>query len=250
MEDKHNIEQTAEKSTRRWSLTITCIIGCLIFIGMVVAGYCVGYHVGSKITPVNTTPETGVNDILESTSAPDEPSIPVTEESIPETTEVEVTEPTVTTPETQPTTPPATTPHETPSEPVKPETKPNNSLSEREMLACVIYQEAGSDAVCDDCRRRVADVVLNRVAHESFPDTMYEVLTAPRQYGRYHWTGIVWPSRASHSSEQDAVDRAYRIADEVLAGQHSELYGQGYIWQAEFRQGKEQIKCCGIYFGR
>lgn len=32
-----------------------------------------------------------------------------------------------------------------------------------ELLACVIYQEAGGDTCCDMCRRRVADVVLNRV---------------------------------------------------------------------------------------
>lgn len=121
-----------------------------------------------------------------------------------------------------------------------------------EMLACVIYQEAGSDACCDDCRRRVADVVLNRVESDRFPyaDTIYEVLTAKRQYGRFYWTGVVWPDRASNPGEKHAVERAYRIAEEVLSGQHSELYGQGYVWQAEFKQGKDIVECCDIYFGR
>ena len=122
---------------------------------------------------------------------------------------------------------------------------------ELEMLAAVIYQEAGSNECCDDCRRMVADVVLNRMADDRFPDTMLEVLTQERQYGRYHWTGVVWPDRASHESEAAAVERAYRIAEEVLCGEHSDLYGQGYIWQAEFIQGKDVVSTdCGIYFGR
>lgn len=126
---------------------------------------------------------------------------------------------------------------------------------EVELLAKVIYQEAGSDACCDECRRMVADVVLNRVADDRFPDTMLEVLTQERQYGRYYWTGVIWPERVSYESEAAAVDRAYRIAEEVLSGEkHSDLYGQGYIWQAEFRQGTDIVSCgCGgswIYFGR
>lgn len=126
---------------------------------------------------------------------------------------------------------------------------PNTEL---EMLACVIYQEAGGDACCDDCRRRVADVVLNRMEDPRFPDTMYDVLTAPRQYGEFYLSGLYWKNRASNPSEQNAVQRAYRIAKEVLNGQHSELYGNGYIWQAGFKQGSDGFWCenCGIYFGK
>ena len=124
------------------------------------------------------------------------------------------------------------------------------SKSDTELLACVIYQEAGSDYVCDKCRRRVADVVLNRVADDRFPNTVNGVLTAKNQYGRYYYTGVVWPSRAKNASEQHAVERAYRVAEEVLNGQHSDLYGNGYIWQAGFKQGSGTVKCCGIYFGK
>lgn len=119
-----------------------------------------------------------------------------------------------------------------------------------ELLACVIYQEAGGDECCDDCRRRVADVVLNRVNDERFPNDIHSVLVAPRQYGKFSQTGVVWPERAKNPNEVDAIARAYRIAEEVLLGQHSKLYGQGYIWQAEFKQGKEQFYHCGHYFGR
>lgn len=130
------------------------------------------------------------------------------------------------------------------------DTIPTVNQRDVELLACVIYQEAGADAQCDDCRRRVADVVLNRVASEYFPDTIYEVLTQKNQYGRFYYTGVTWPERASYDSEKHAVARAYRIAEEVLRGNHSELYGKDYIWQAEFVQGTSGFWCCGIYFGK
>jgi len=122
---------------------------------------------------------------------------------------------------------------------------------EQEQLAVVIYREAGGDAACDECRRRVADVVLNRVADERFPDTLAEVLTQKGQYGTLYWDGIVWPDRAENPDEAHAVERARRIAGEVLAQNHSDLHGQGYIFQSEFPDlGSEAVECCGIYYAK
>ena len=122
-----------------------------------------------------------------------------------------------------------------------------------ELLACVIYQEAGGDNCCDMCRRRVADVVLNRVKEPRFKGTTIEEILidghpAP-QRGLYSVTGVVWPDKASLPEEQHAVERAYRIAREVLEGQHSDLTSE-YIWCAEFSQGTDVIECDGIYFGK
>lgn len=122
-----------------------------------------------------------------------------------------------------------------------------------ELLACVIYQEAGGDTCCDMCRRRVADVVLNRVKDPRFKGTTIEEILidgdpAP-QWGLYSVTGVVWPDKASLPEEQHAVERAYRIAREVLDGQHSDLTSE-YIWCAEFSQGTDVIECDGIYFGK
>lgn len=122
--------------------------------------------------------------------------------------------------------------------------------SDLEYLACVIYCEAGSDSISDDTRRMVGDVVLNRVNDSRFPDSIYAVLTQKAQYGRFHWTGIVWPARAENASEAHAVARARDIARELLEGTHSELYGEGYIWQAEFKQGTGCVQSDGIWFGR
>lgn len=122
----------------------------------------------------------------------------------------------------------------------------------KELLAILIYQEVGGNACCDACRHRVADVALNRVADERFPDTLEEVLLQKGQYGRLYWTGIKWADRASNQNEANAVQRAYDVAEDVLKGNHSELYGEGYIWQAEFPQGKDNIYCerCDMYYGR
>lgn len=119
-----------------------------------------------------------------------------------------------------------------------------------EQLAIVIYQEAGGDACSDKCRMYVGDVVLNRMASDRFPNTLEEVLTQKHQYGTLWKTGIVWPARASNPGEASAVERAYEIARKLLSGEHSEIYGEGYVWQAEFTQGSEGFWCDGMYFGK
>lgn len=121
-----------------------------------------------------------------------------------------------------------------------------------EYLACAIYQEAGGNGCCDMCRRRVADIVLNRVKDARFAgDTVEAILTEgnPPQWGLYSVTGIVWPEKASYPEEAAAVERARRIAIEVLEGNHSDLT-EDYIWCAEFPQGQDVIECDGIYFGK
>nr|DAU02279.1 MAG TPA: spore cortex-lytic enzyme [Caudoviricetes sp.] len=122
-----------------------------------------------------------------------------------------------------------------------------------ERLACVIYQEAGGDACCGMCRKRVADVVLNRVKDPRFKGTTIEEILidgdpAP-QWGLYSVTGVVWPEKASYPEEAAAVQRAWDTAFDVLEGNHSDLT-EDYIWCAEFPQGTDVIECCGIYFGK
>lgn len=129
-------------------------------------------------------------------------------------------------------------------------TSPEPDEAEVEMLACAIYQEAGGDSCSDKCRYMVGDVVLNRIADSRFPDTMEAVLTEKRQYGEFYWTGIKWPDRASNPGEARAVQRAYDTARAILSGEHSEIYGEGYVWEAEFEQGSDIIELDGLYFGR
>lgn len=119
---------------------------------------------------------------------------------------------------------------------------------ELEMLAITIYNEAGDMINCsDDTRLKVGNVVLNRIAHPGFPDTMYEVLTDYRQYGMFYWTGIVWADRGDSPEEQKAKENAYAIARRLLEGER--VFDSDVIWQAEFFQGTELVSYQdGIYF--
>ena len=117
---------------------------------------------------------------------------------------------------------------------------------ERELLACAIYCEAGGDACTDETRRMVGEVILNRVADPRFPDTIEGVLTQKSQYGRFHWTGVVWSSRAAH--EPEAVERAYRCAEAVLT--EPRLLPEDVVFQAEFVQGEIVAQAPGYYFCR
>ena len=118
---------------------------------------------------------------------------------------------------------------------------------ELEILALIVYQEAGGDNVSDSTRRLVAQVFLNRVNDPRFPDSFYEVATANRQYGRLYLTGIVWPDRASSPVEGPAVGRAYKIAQEVLESDEP-ICPEGVIFQAEFVQGDVYAAQDGMYF--
>jgi len=130
----------------------------------------------------------------------------------------------------------------------EPAQEPFYAPEDLEALALVIYQEAGGDACSNDTRQMVGEVVLNRVADERFPDTIREVLTEPRQYGRLHWTGLVWPDRAEHEAE--AVERAYACAEALLSGAER-LLPEDAVWQAEFPQGEEVLaERDGLYFCR
>ena len=118
---------------------------------------------------------------------------------------------------------------------------------ELELLACVIYCEAGGDACTDDTRRMVGEVVLNRAADLRFPDTIAGVLTQKYQYGLFWRTGVVWPARAAH--EPEAVERAYDCARLVLTEER--LLPEDTVWQAEFMQGTEcVVHVPGFYFCR
>lgn len=105
-----------------------------------------------------------------------------------------------------------------------------------EILAIIIYQEAGGDRYTNEIRRMVGSVFLNRVNSDLFPDTFEAVATQRKQYGTLYHTGIKWPDRATNIGEIHAVKRAYAIADELLI--NGSILPENVIYQAEFKQGK------------
>lgn len=145
--------------------------------------------------------------------------------------------------------PPAVMIEEPAPEIIQEEAVPAYTDAELETLAIIIYQEAGGDACSDLTRSMVGTVVMNRVASDLFPDTIQEVATQKRQYGRLYWTGLVWPERASNPGEAHAVERAYDCARAILEGERA--LPEYVIWQAEFPQGTEIVAHQdGLYFCR
>ena len=129
------------------------------------------------------------------------------------------------------------------------EAKPAYTECDLQTLALIIYQEAGGDACSDDTRLKVGTVALNRVADKRFPNTIQDVALQRAQYGRLHWTGLVWPERASLPQEAHAVARAYGCAEQLLMGDRA--LPSDVIYQAEFEQGAEVVAHQdGIYFCR
>lgn len=126
-------------------------------------------------------------------------------------------------------------------------TEPSYTEEELEILAIIVYQEAGGDAYSDDTRRKVGSVFLNRVKSPHFPNTFEAVATARKQYGTLYLTGIRWPDRASYDGEAHAVKRAYGIAEELLT--NGSTLPDNVVWQAEFLQGDGLYSYQdGIYF--
>ena len=120
-----------------------------------------------------------------------------------------------------------------------------------ELLALVIYQEAGGDMCSDETRRMVGEVVLNRVKDKRYPCTIEGVITQQGQYGLLYKTGPVWPKRAENPGEQHAVERAYETAWALLIDDVDRLLPEDVIYQAEFVQGKETVaEADGFYFCR
>ena len=127
-------------------------------------------------------------------------------------------------------------------------TEPSYTPQDLEMLALVIYQEAGADWCSDETRLMVGTVVMNRIADPRFPDTMYDVLTEKRAYGVLHWTGIVWPTRASYPEEAHAVERAFTIAMRILQGERT--LPEDVVFQSEYIMGEIVAHSDGMYFCR
>ncbi len=92
---------------------------------------------------------------------------------------------------------------------------------ERTLLAEIVHHEAGSDWITQYNKAKVAAGVMNRVYDSRFPNDVYSVLTAPRQFENY-WPGCCIPNQADY----DAVDYYFAHQDEFNSD--NSWYGDGY----------------------
>lgn len=91
---------------------------------------------------------------------------------------------------------------------------------DRQLLAEIIWHEAGSDWISQYSKAQVAAGVMNRVNDTRFPSTVYEVLTQPGQFSGY-WPGCCTPTQACY----DAVD--YYFTNALSFGNINSWYGDG-----------------------
>lgn len=104
---------------------------------------------------------------------------------------------------------------------------------ELNMLAALIFYEAGSDDCTDIHQQLVGQVVLNRVTHDKFPDNIYDVIT---QKGQYSTCELVLNNMGTDVIPQ----RCYDNALEVLNGNVE--CPDNVIFQANFKQGSGVYK--------
>ncbi len=97
--------------------------------------------------------------------------------------------------------------------------------AELDLLAHLIFAEAGSDWCSDILQQYTGSVVLNRMASDYYPDTMYEVIYQKGQYSTA-WNGML---------EYEYNDRAYECAKFLL--ENGSVLPENVVFQAEFKQG-------------
>lgn len=129
-----------------------------------------------------------------------------------------------------------------PEPPAEPEPEPRYeeiTAEERELLARVVYAEANTETL--EGQIAVAQVVLNRVRSESFPDTVSEVIYQERQFSTASILGRVTPTENNY----EAVDLAFELAvvpydvlyfsrgaenDRVWGRIGAHVFCYGYVW--------------------
>lgn len=105
------------------------------------------------------------------------------------------------------------------------------------LLAHLINGEAGSTWCSDTTRYYVGSVVLNRVNHAEFPDSIESVIYQSGQYS-CTWDG---------NFDLTPSDRCYEIARDLL--ENGSWLPADVVFQANFSQGSGVYDCIdGVYF--
>ena len=108
---------------------------------------------------------------------------------------------------------------------------------ELELLAHLIFAEAGSDWCEDNMLYYVGSVVLNRIESEYYPNTMEEVIYQPGQYSCVNNGHI----------EFEYNQRAYNVAEDLLTS--GSCLPSNVVYQAQFEQGDGvYVKVQHMYF--
>lgn len=104
-------------------------------------------------------------------------------------------------------------------------------------LAHIINAEAGDDHCTHEHRIAVGSVVLNRVASDAFPDTIYDVVFQAGQYSPT-WNGAY---------EKEPSEDSVAVAEMLL--QEGSQIPADCVFQAEFPQGSGTYQTFSTIYG-
>lgn len=99
--------------------------------------------------------------------------------------------------------------------------------SDIDLLARIIYLEAGGCTYRH--KQLVGCVVVNRMNHSAFPDTLTDVIYQKNQY---------YPEGSKHIKNATPDNECYAIARDLLANGNYGLCPKNVLFQAEFVQGE------------
>lgn len=95
-----------------------------------------------------------------------------------------------------------------------------------DLLARLLTAEVGSTWIPDEIQLYVGSVVLNRMAHEYFPDTLYDVIYQPGQYSP------TWNGRIENTPDERTIVNVRKLLEE------GSILPVNVVFQANFKQGE------------
>lgn len=95
-----------------------------------------------------------------------------------------------------------------------------------DLLARLLTAEVGSTWIPDEIQLYVGSVVLNRMVHEYFSDTLYDVIYQPGQYSP------TWNGRINNTPDERTIENARKLLEE------GSILPTNVVFQANFKQGE------------
>lgn len=94
-----------------------------------------------------------------------------------------------------------------------------------DLLARLITAEMGASWVSDEMQLYVGSVVINRMNHELFPNTLYDVIYAKGQYSPT-WNGAI-----NNTPDERTIENARQLLE------YGSVLPENVVFQANFPQG-------------
>ena len=94
-----------------------------------------------------------------------------------------------------------------------------------DLLARLITAEMGASWVSDEMQLYVGSVVINRMNHELFPNTLYDVIYAKGQYSST-WNGAI-----NNTPDERTIENARQLLE------YGSVLPENVVFQANFPQG-------------